>query len=133
MSRAKSEPVGNTCPTINRAMKKIEDIINEMNSFDNESELEDILNCISNWQSTLGDIGIGNNCTLEELRDANLSLRNWGSDMKNYLEDEEQNVLELEEKVEYLEDQKEELSEEVRDLKTELKEIKCDKDYSYVN
>lgn len=128
MSRAKPEPVGNTCPTINKAMKKIEEVINEMNSFDSESELVDILDCISSWQNTLGDVGIGNNCTLEELRDANLSLRNWGSDISSYLEEEEQNVLELEEKVADLEDQREELLNQVEDLKTELKEIEYNKE-----
>ena len=127
MSRVKEEPVGNTCPMIDKAIREIEEIMKEMDSFDEDSDYEDILNSISNWTSSLSDIGMGHSCTLEKLRDANLSLRNWGSDTSSYLEEEEQNVLELEEKVADLEDQKEELLGQIEDLRTELKEIEYSK------
>ena len=74
--RLPNEPVKQTCPDINRLQKTIKEIINNFESFKQEDVSEDFLSSMQDASWELKDIY----STLEELRNANSALRDWGFD-----------------------------------------------------
>lgn len=87
MSNNRSEPVRHTCPDIDRIISTIKAIVKQMDSCDSNDKKADIIDLIRDWSSDLADIGIGYRCSLEELRESNNSLRNWGNELVSEIEE----------------------------------------------
>lgn len=80
--RLPNEPVKQTCPDINRIQKTINEIINNFESFKQEDVSEDFLSSMQDASWELKDIY----STLEELRNANSALRDWGYELTSLAE-----------------------------------------------
>lgn len=80
--RLPNEPVKQTCPDINRIQKTINEIINNFESFKQEDVSEDFLSSMQDASWELQDIYD----TLEELRNANSALRDWGFELTSLAE-----------------------------------------------
>ena len=80
--RLPNEPVKQTCPDINRLQKTIKEIINNFESFKQEDVSEDFLSSMQDASWELKDIY----STLEELRNANSALRDWGYELTSLAE-----------------------------------------------
>lgn len=80
--RLPNEPVKQTCPDINRIQKTINEIINNFESFKQEDVSEDFLSSMQDASWELKDIY----STLEELRNANSALRDWGFELTSLAE-----------------------------------------------
>lgn len=80
--RLPNEPVRNTCPAINRLQKTIKEINNNFASFKEEDSNEDFLDAMNNASWELQDVYD----TLEELRNANSALRDWGNELTSLAE-----------------------------------------------
>ena len=80
--RLPNEPVKQTCPDINRLQKTIKEIINNLESFKQEDVSEDFLSSMQYASWELKDIY----STLEELRNANSALRDWGYELTSLAE-----------------------------------------------
>ncbi len=80
--RLPNEPVKQTCPDINRLQKTIKEIINNFESFKQEDVSEDFLSSMQDASWELQDIYD----TLEELRNANSALRDWGFELTSLAE-----------------------------------------------
>ena len=77
-------PVKNTCPDINRAIKRLETIKEHMN---------DMIKSIEYELSEIED-------SLEDLRSDNSALRDWGTENESRVKELEDEVYELESKLE---------------------------------
>jgi chromosome segregation ATPase len=77
-------PVGQTCPDINRTIKRLETIRDHMN---------DMVNWIGHELKEIED-------SLEELRSNNSDLRDWGYENESRVKELEDEVYELESKLE---------------------------------
>lgn len=77
-------PVKNTCPDINRAIKRLETIKEHMN---------DMVKSIEYELSEIED-------SLEDLRSDNSALRDWGTENESRVKELEDEVYELESKLE---------------------------------
>lgn len=123
MGKRRGEPVKNTCPDIDRIILTITNICKQMDNCSEEDTVIGLLENIKYWESDLSSIGFGKWNELEDLRNANAALREWGNDMYNEAEGLEK------EKDEYLnqyEEQKNEvgyLKEKIKKLEKELCEI----------
>ena len=80
--RLPNEPVRNTCPDINRLQKTIKEIRDNFASFKEEDNIEDFLDAMNTASWELRDIYN----TLEELRNANSALRDWGYELTSLAE-----------------------------------------------
>lgn len=80
--RLPNEPVKQTCPDINRIQKTINEIINNFENFKQEDVSEDFLSSMQDASWELKDIY----STLEELRNANSALRDWGFELTSLAE-----------------------------------------------
>lgn len=80
--RLPSEPVRNTCPDIDKLQKTIKEIRNNFLSFKDTDDIVDFLSCMedSSWElKYISD-------TLEDLRNSNSSLRDWGYELTSLAE-----------------------------------------------
>jgi chaperonin cofactor prefoldin len=98
------EPVGQTCPTINAVIRDVNAIYNIIENVDgsNEQDLKDILE------------------NMEQIREANSLLRNWGNDLLNRKKELEE---ELSDKVEEMEKTISDLEENIETYKDEIKRL----------
>ena len=80
--RLPNEPVRNTCPDINRLQKTIKEIRDNFASFKEEDNIEDFLDAMNTASWELRDIYN----TLEELRNVNSALRDWGYELTSLAE-----------------------------------------------
>ena len=80
--RLPNEPVRNTCPDINRLQKTIKEIRDNFTSFKEDDNVEDFLDSMNTASWELRDIYD----TLEELRNANSALRDWGYELTSLAE-----------------------------------------------
>lgn len=80
--RLPNEPAKQTCPDINRIQKTINEIINNFENFKQEDVSEDFLSSMQDASWELKDIY----STLEELRNANSALRDWGYELTSLAE-----------------------------------------------
>lgn len=119
MARRATEPVRHTCPDIDRVIRKITEIVLQMESCGDGDDKEDILDSISSWSSDLKEIGFGKWNELETLRSSNASLREWGNDMYNEAENLERSLDEAETRCSDLEDRIRELEERIEELEGE--------------
>lgn len=78
MSNLFKEPVSHTCPTIDSVIKTIKKVSYEMGVHE-----DDNIRILSDELFSL----IGRDSPIEEIREANLTLRNWGHDLISYIED----------------------------------------------
>jgi len=117
--RLPNEPVRNTCPDINRLQKAIKEIKDNFASFKEDDNVEDFLDSMNTASWELQDIYD----TLEELRNANSALRDWGHELTSLAEslesEKDSEIEELEntisakdEKIESLEEYIDELEEQ---------------------
>jgi predicted nucleic acid-binding Zn-ribbon protein len=113
------EPVKNTCPDIDRIKEIITSIVKQMDRCDKNDSIESLLENIEDWSSSLGSIGFGRTCELEDLRDSNSSLRDWGNQMYEEANDLENEVSKLTDQIVELEDQISDLNDEIKDLQNE--------------
>lgn len=118
MSRRR-EPVKNTCPDVDRIKETITSIVKQMDRCDSNDSIEDLLENIQDWSSDLGRIGVGRSCDLEDLRDSNSALRDWGNEMYEEASDLENEISKLTDKIVELENEVLELKDEVKDLQNE--------------
>lgn len=89
-------PVGNTCPSIDTAIKLLEDAMSDLNDALKCDNLDDMKWDIEHAHSRLADID------LEDLRDQNGKLREWGENLSNKNDDLESEINELETKLQTL-------------------------------
>ena len=80
--RLPNEPVKQTCPDINRLQKTIKEIRDNFASFKDTDNVEDFLSSMQDASWELKDIY----STLEELRNANSALRDWGYELTSLAE-----------------------------------------------
>ena len=80
--RLPNEPVKQTCPDINRLQKTIKEIRDNFTSFKEEDDIQDLLDNMKDASWELKDIY----STLEELRNANSALRDWGYELTSLAE-----------------------------------------------
>jgi hypothetical protein len=120
----RTEPVKNTCPDIDGIINTITSIIKQMESCGEEDSVEFLLENISDWKGDLGDIACGRWCILEELRNANAKLREWGQEMYDEAERLEKERDEFESLYEQEKERVSELEIEIEDLNYELMEDK---------
>lgn len=117
--RLPNEPVKQTCPDINRLQKTIKEIKDNFASFKEDDNVEDFLDSMNTASWELQDIYN----TLEELRNANSALRDWGHELTSLAEslesEKDAEIGELEntisakdEKIESLEEYIDELEEQ---------------------
>ena len=92
-----SEPVPNTCSDINRQQNELHSILkNEIKSIEDVAE-----RAIS---------------TLEDMRDSNKSLRDWGNEWMNYATDKESELEDAYGKIELLESKLKELEQQLEEV-----------------
>lgn len=113
MSKLRREPIGHTCPDIDRVISTMTSIIKEMDGCKGSDEVVDLLSQISSWSSDLANIAIGRWSEIEDLRSSNSALRDWGKDMYSYAEELENEINELNSTIS-------ELNDKVDDLRDEL-------------
>lgn len=114
--RLPSEPVKNTCPDINRLQKIIKDIQSDFASFKDTDDINDFLDSMSNASWELRDIYD----TLEDLRNSNSALRDWGHELISLAEQMES---EKDSEIEELQNEISEKETEIEDLEEEIKEL----------
>ena len=85
-------PVRFTCPTIDRIITNLRDIMNQI-----EDDFPDEANQISSMISSRGE--------MEEIRDANNSLRNWGHDSETKIDELETELSQANDTISDLEQQ----------------------------
>ncbi len=112
MGKYKREPTGNTCPDINSVISGIIDSMKICKSVDERNTKEELLNFFDSIHDNLYYL----EDTLESLRSANLSLREWGTT-------EAGRVDELEGEIEDLGYSISTLEERCRDLENENYEL----------
>ncbi len=114
--RLPSEPVRNTCPDINRLQKVIESIRNDFASFNDSHTAEDFLDNMNNASWELKDIYD----TLEELRNSNSALREWGHELTSLAEqmesEKDTEIGELQDEISAKETEIKNLEEEIYEL-----------------
>lgn len=95
----REEPVGNTCPTIDDLVEKVKESIraavgikNLVRNEPSEDELDQIRYAADEIENALYHA----EDQLEELRDANTQLRNWGLELADELDTAERYIYELE-------------------------------------
>lgn len=92
-----SEPVPNTCSDINRQQKELHSILkNEIKSIEDVAE-----RAVS---------------TLEDMRDSNKSLRDWGNEWMHYATDKESELEDAYGKIELLEGKLKELEQQLEEV-----------------
>lgn len=79
------EPIGNTCPQINNMQKLLSNLINDMGYYARKDEFfrGEVTDSLSDWTSELNSISND----LEDLRNANSALRDWGNELVNAVEE----------------------------------------------
>jgi hypothetical protein len=87
MTRLRGEPVRHTCPDIDSIISTITIIVNQMNSVDESSEINYLIEDISNWANDLKIIAVGSRSEMENLRSSNSALRDWGNEMHQAAQD----------------------------------------------
>lgn len=93
------EPVGNTCPVINDAQEELRRVSAQMLKYEKETTEQNftvLVEELYNWRLVLEDM----ENTLEDLRDSNSALRNWGNNLIDEIarieEEHELEIIELE-------------------------------------
>lgn len=112
----KEEPIGNTCPDIDRVIETLREIVKEIESVD---ETEDLDWLLYSWGSQLKVLYDGRLSELEQLRNANSELRSWGWDNYNLAKKLMHEVSVLEEEITEQEDTIDDLRQEIVRLETE--------------
>jgi len=92
-------PVTDTCPTINRAQKAIQDAIDFLESIDwgDDEESRDLESAAKKHIDGLSEAHHG---ALEDVRKANEKLREWGAETEANLEEAKEQNEELERQME---------------------------------
>jgi hypothetical protein len=96
----KDEPVGNTCPTIDRVISTIMDVVKEMEYEQKNCDDPNLEGMLNGWQWHLEGLVRGRTCEMEEIREANASLRDWGRDWVSEASSLEEEVWRLEKEIE---------------------------------
>ena len=99
-------PVGYTCNDINDIQKNIKDAIDYIKSISNSSDDDDIEYYIESASDLLNDVIED----MEDIRNDNASLRDWGDELFDKLEEAEETIASLKYKIELLEDDINELN-----------------------
>ena len=114
--RLPSEPVRNTCPDIDRLQKIINGLKDDFGSFKEHDSTDDFLTSMNNACWELRDIYD----TLEDLRNSNSALRDWGHELTSLAEEmENEKDAEISEKEVEIEN----LEERVQNLQDELDNV----------
>lgn len=112
----KEEPIGNTCPDIDRVIEILQEIVKEIESVDETEDLDWLLH---SWGTQLKNLYDGSLSELEQLRVDNSELRWWGRD--NYVLARElmHEVSDLEKEIMEQEDTIDDLRQEIVRLEAE--------------
>jgi len=98
-----SAPIGNTCPDIDKAVKRLQLLIKQIDKFrDYEYENVDFVKDFISECHYAMDASID---SFEDLRKDNDTLRSWGKEMEEEAETLQVRVVELEEKISELKEQ----------------------------
>jgi uncharacterized coiled-coil DUF342 family protein len=100
-----TEPVGNTCPLIDRVLEFLNHI-----EFDDQDDF--------NGKDIDENIAL-----LEEIRDANSKLRDWGNENAKQADELEEERNDLQKKVKELEEEVEDYKNEIEDLEKQIEEL----------
>jgi hypothetical protein len=95
MSNLFNEPVSHTCPTIDSVIKTIESVSKELEHHEDEN--------VRNLAYDLFSL-IYKNSPMEEIREANLTLRNWGNDLLSYVNVVEEDLIRANSRIQQLEE-----------------------------
>mgnify|MGYP001241419595 FL=1 len=95
------EPVKFTCPLIDKCIEQIKAVINNSVDVSYSRDVDTMEEWISDTVWLMDKIIE----TLEELRDSNSKLRDWGSNEASRVDELELKIVKLEEKIEELENQ----------------------------
>lgn len=111
-----SEPIGQTCPQINRALKSIKQSFDNIEYYNNRierySEDQDAVANAENIKSEASSLHSFIIDQLEDLRVSNDKLRSWGQDLYSKATEYEIDISKLEDRIS-------ELEEEVSELKSQ--------------
>ena len=129
----RKEPIRHTCPDIDYAIKQLKGIISEMIAYQKDAidtatnpERIDVLideYTLSSWVSIISEISDGRNCYLENLRDANSTLRQWGNDLVSELENQDDEIESLQKELDRRENELSLKEDMIDDMKSEIKEL----------
>ena len=97
----KREPVKNTCPLIDKCIQQIKSVIDKSVDVSYSRDVDTMEEWIEDTVWLMDKIIE----TLEELRDSNSKLRDWGSNEASRVDELELKIVKLEEKIEELENQ----------------------------
>lgn len=129
----KSCPVKHTCPDINQVINDIKRIIKQIDNYYDDVEDVDFKNFLKDAQQELSSIAVGNNCSMENLRDANSSLRDWGQECYDYATEKEEEISNLEYRISNLESENDDLSKNNLELLEEKEELQKEIDSYEIN
>lgn len=76
MSINRREPVGNTCPDIDKLIKRYDSIMKIIKGYNQIEDVDTLKDIISDVENELYNF----DSVLEDLRSANSALRDWGND-----------------------------------------------------
>ncbi len=75
-------PTNNTCPDIDGGKEAVIEIRDTLNCILNEATDDSMRDDLHQALHSLDTLGYGESCLLEDLRDANSSIREWGEDQE---------------------------------------------------
>lgn len=113
-------PVGNTCPIIDSVISYMDSAKGEaeyIKANPEEDSTNEAVNIISELASAISEI--------ENVRDANVELRQWGNDEYERADEAEGERGDAIRDKEYLEDEIEQLKARIEELEEELSNVEC--------
>jgi chromosome segregation ATPase len=111
-------PIKNTCPDIDRVVSAVKSI-QKLCKLDGSETSQDYVNIISDIENEI----FGQDGSLEELRDANSQLRDWGNAEHERANESEEEVYSLRKEISDLKDENEDLEKQLSKMEDELESI----------
>jgi len=120
MSRYDNAPIGNTCPTIDNIIGKMEEAKNEADwclRNPDDKHTDELNNIVGKMADAILD--------MEGIRSDNSTLRDWGNELFNEKDEIEKERDEAISEKESLEEEITELKSRIEELEEKLREVEC--------